>query len=423
MIEAPCVECVRLWLSRQAVVFEARESDESDRVVFKDGPRVWRYPFFPHPQCLAHPPFAAREKAFLLEEGPTSFIRGCCIDSDGPGPIIAAAWMDPPVGARSTESLIGRGIDANADWAMFKAVMESLERFCTFCPPRARVDWAAPEQLHGQKVSLPEVAPQGVPRWWLDCTQLSSGEVFKIPLEYVQHAWECQVANPLVRADSSGMAIHGSREAAISNGLNEALERAGLRELWQGGVNSRWRLSSLPEKAQRLAALIGGDDVEIFLCPVSVTERVAAVACFAVGRENSTGRVGLVCGAGAAENLEEALTHALTEAYAQFMHALEIDSPGIDLPLHNSYDHFLYYVRGRRGRRMLEALGVFSASELGFPTLPARSSKPFDAYWVDRGNTLTDWLSLSAVHVIAPSRPPLRRTDTGKASPWPTPFA
>lgn len=434
-ITAPCPWCVRAWFPRsggELVIPQASflASLPRAQLIDPDGSPA-HAPFFPHPECLRHPPLrpgpkdAGETEERLEALGVASGFTPvkALFESDVPqgAPTVAIAYVDPPSSRPGHRTLTGRGVDLDSRLARRKAIVEAIERFSLFLPPRARLHWARPEKLGA---SIPEL-PFGLPpeqRWWCEATRLSDGAPRFVPLETVVHRYVCKVERPLAAADSTGMAAHLTRDAAVTAGLLEAHERAGVSQLWAARAPPRWERSSWPPAADALARTCEALGYEAVVLAHQPFQGTLVCFCLLLRMSRERGPA-LVAGCGAAFTPEDALVKALLEAYAQLIHGLEVfDDPPAPEGSDDPYSRFLFYFDRTRRDGMLRDWQVREGPALPFPSLPAASSRPPpESLAVDRGNVLTDDLGLSVVQVLLPSHP---AWDAGSGpSGWPLPQA
>ncbi|WP_434045371.1 MULTISPECIES: YcaO-like family protein [Sorangium] len=416
-----------MWLPRSTLELEIEEPGERGEVEIADGAgHRFGARYYPHPECLRHPPIVAAAGP-ALDVGPAAPIKELLRLPSPPGsPAIAVATLDPPRAMPPSPRLVGRGVDWDPELAALKARMEAIERYCACMPPRAPLHWGTPEAF-ASRVPAAVAAPAGQPRWWCQAQEIAGSAERVIPLEYVQLASLCAVRAPLVRADSTGMAVHVDRQKAIAAGLIEALERAGLAQMWSRGASFRVEAPAFPEPSRRLVDACrrqGYRPTALLATPAQ-----GFTACMALLRRQDTSPgPALVCGAGGGWSLAFAIERALMEAYAQLQHAIEVypsmPSPGLPHP----HDHFLFYHDEARAAGLLADWNVEAAPEArDIPAAPAGEEAPrpappaLGALVVDRGNALTDHLGLSALQVLLPHLRPLAPDTPGPAG-WPTPL-
>jgi ribosomal protein S12 methylthiotransferase accessory factor YcaO len=323
-------------------------------------------------------------------------------------PAIAIALADPPRHLAGAW-LVGRGVDEDPELAERKAMMEVLERYAAMTPPRARLRFGTSDELRA-RIARGVDAPAGEPRWWLEATRMADGAPVLVPLEYGQLASITTVAAPLVDADSTGMAVHVDRDAALSTARDELFERIGLVQIC-GGAGAE---AAAPQLGLTSALASMGYAVRVLTTLVSSGapgDAFTAAAVLLVRRPDAGPGPALIAGAGGGTAPEHAAKRALFEAYAQLQHALEIwpAPPRTGLP--RRYDRFLHYHDPRAAKLLLAAWPVARVR----PAPPG----PLDLLVLDRGNAVTDALGLHAVHVIAPGAPVLGDATTVNTLPHP----
>jgi hypothetical protein len=383
-----------------------------------DGTRI-AGPFFPHPDCHRHLPFeGSSESGPQLPVGPLSPLKSLWLEPTAEGaPAIAGAIIESPANVDPPEELVGRGIDWDPTLARLKATMEALERYCASRPVRAPVRSAEGCEILERRTRLPMKISETKLRWWAELERLGEGGARLVPLEYLQLGSKCRIRDPLVRADTTGMAAHPLRDAAVEIGLAEVVERAGLKTLWMTTIQWVWDKARLPTDLAPWIAIIERLGYDVLMTATSPVPGFVSCACFLVRRGEGPA---LVCGSGGGRTSLLAAERALTEAYAQ-LHQAKALAPTAPLPgLPRPYDHFLYFLDPAPARGLLESWGVARAPRVDFFEPVSRSAPP-EFLVADRGNVLTDHLGVSVIQVVAPMLEPLDFETRGTA-PWPTPF-
>ncbi|MBK7858019.1 MAG: YcaO-like family protein [Archangiaceae bacterium] len=406
-VTAPCPHCVLGWLPAEGHELEVEPVQgarlDGEVTVCDDAGERFGASFFPHPDCLRHLPF---EPAGLgaLQAGALSPVARTWREPTDPGaPTLSGAELCGPH--------FGRGIDWDPQLSQLKAVMEALERDCAHRAPRVPLCWG---EAGPRCAALPTAVEPG-PRWWAEVPTLEGEAVHWLPLEYLQLASRCTVPRPVVAVDSTGLAAHLSRPAAVENGACEVAERHGLLQLWRARVPFVWA-EPFPEKVARLAAVARARGFEVRFAAVAPAEGFVSCACFLYD-----GRW-LVCGSGGGRTAEQAALRALTEAWSQLHQALTTEVPAPQAGLKRPYDHFAYYLSAEPARALLESWGVTGAPRRPFAALEPWAGGPAARWYVaDRGNALTDYVQVAVVQVVAPLLPALAFDSEGVA-PWPTPF-
>lgn len=387
-ISAPCSSCVELWLDLDTLEkqrdLEQAEFDPRQPVTVRltDG-RRFSAEFYPHPDCLQH--LDLPEFNQVIEAGALSPFRSIWFeDTPHGGPAIACAMMEVSSGAVPRRLILGRGIDWSPESAKVKAVAELLERYSAHRAPRERLHWGSHEDFASQ---IPPTIPAvgGEARWWSDVAG-TSGQRRMLPLEYLQLESLCTVKSPIVRTDSSGYAVHRTREQAVRAGLLELIERSTVAEIWTRRLQFRVSSMHLPEAASAALAVCArqGFSSEVYVVPVG-NLTVCAVVLHGDGLRSPRP---IIFGTAAAESNDEASERAAMESYAELQEAF----------------------RTRRASPGTEAATVVAAVEdLHLETsricAPREASVSDEEVFVaDRGNVLTDYLGLVAVQVVSPLR-------------------
>ncbi len=332
-------------------------------------------------------------------------------------PAIAVALIDPPPGCRAPSPLVGRGVDRDPALAETKAAMEAMERYLAYLPPRGPLRWAALQSIAPAETLVP--LPPGEERWWCRAREVFSdrGNGDRqpwLPLECVQVA-----ASPLgfdravVRADSTGMAVHPCRDAARRIGLAEALERAALARLWRrrGATGGVWAPEDFPASEAPLVALCREIGYDALALPVSPAPGFTAVAVLLRRLAASVPGPVLVLGSGGGWDPRRALIHALHEAFAELVNALELAAdparPHGELALSSVCPD------ERAAQDLVRRLGIETAEPIE-PPPPSGCATPPDCplpdgirvLEVERGTELTDALGLAATQIVLPQLPP-----------------
>lgn len=340
------------------------------------------------------------------------------------GPQVAIALADAPRFMPATPGLVGRGVDWQPAAARRKAMMEVLERYCSCMPPRGPLCWGTASDVRatGAPVGAPDDAPR---RWWVEGAGTRSQRCFLVSLEYVQLASLSTVEEPLVRADSTGMAVHPARESAVAAGISEVLERAGIEIALRARLGARWDLRTLPPEFAPLIGLLTEWGYSVTIASVYPVPSFIACAVFLHRRDDAGPGPWLVCGSGGGWSAGTAAERALFEGYAQLLHALEIWPDRTPRDLARPYDHFLHYLDATAAKSLLSAWGIAEAPAVPFPADPPGASAAeatLEAIAVDRGNVLTDYLGLSAMQVVMPGVPRLSPSSTAPGG-MPHPFS
>ncbi|MCR6850382.1 YcaO-like family protein [Bacillus sp. IBL03825] len=412
-----CPICIKLWLPRNWSNYTF------DHDTFKEVD----FSYYPHPECKVHIPTLTQVKTEVRPSpfGPIKMIRYKKVP---PGaPYIVLALVDPPLHMSQNSILVGRGVDYDLDLAEKKAIMEGLERYCACSPPRARLHWGTPTDFQD---STAVIVNDPSPRWWCEANNLTTPNKVMIPLEYVQLESLCTVKNPIVKRDSTGMAVHPDYEACLKVGITEVLERVGLVQFWGKPLSNVWSPHTFPTQTTKLAKvceMIGYEIITAITNPI-----IGFTSCIVILHRNKESGLGpaLVCGSGGGWNTSEAINRGLTEAYAQLLHALEIwpCEPEPNLP--RLYDHFLYYLDMERANMLLDTWCVRNIPKVSIDNIVEIESEVniknlhigTDILTIDRGNVLTDYLGLSAIQVMVPELP-LLEMDTPGSDGLPHPFA
>jgi hypothetical protein len=391
-VRSPCPRCTRLWLPR--AVFDGRRGRVAEipakrgelvSVTTSEG-TLGPAPFLPHPDCdrghrNATCPFDERLVGPL---GPAKALRAFPALPDGPQ--VRQAIGDAPRCTTVRPFLCGCGVADDASLAARIAIAEVLERDCAHRKPRAAVVEGTAEEL-----GIRDWTCAGRRRWVL-ARSWANGAPRPQPLEAVQLSSLCDVDAPLVRGDSTGMAIHLERDAARAAGLAEVAECAALADLWERGAMLVWRADSFPVAARRLFESMHATAAVTVL---PLRPALGHHVCVAIADTGTRASKRMLWGAAARSTPEEALVATLRELYGLLC---------IEASSSRSESH--------ETRRVLAALGVATLPRADFPAAPPPlRARMDDVTSVDRGNTLTDALGLFVEHVIVPSLHPTRASS------------
>ncbi|MDX8000178.1 hypothetical protein FE394_13445 [Xenorhabdus sp. Reich] len=241
-------------------------------------------------------------------------------------PYIAIAILNVLCFDGSTRLLVGRGIDPDPDYALLKARAEAVERVSAFCRPAEEIHFALPKELkghiHSAILNLLDLHHEtNNPRWWISCHNRIDGSPSFLPLEFVQIESLATVKNPLVFADSTGMAVHSVYEKAIQNGFYEALERAILKDIWQNGLPSV-HIANTDIIDNDLSLYIEQLGASIWFSHINLEDNYHFYLALFLG--DGIDSPALITGNGVNSSNQQAKNHAVSELYGQLIHAFEI---------------------------------------------------------------------------------------------------
>lgn len=434
-IDAPCLRCAALWVSPEDPELEpftplvgGPPDPKWMTKVSDDEGNGFSGPFYPHPECGRHIALPRGEGTFLAQ-GAFSPIKRLVQRPHFPGgPAMVLCSMDPPRRReRGLGMLLGSGIDEDPSLAVKKAVSEALERYCALSPPRTTFRRTTSAELcdripHG----LPSGAREPAPRWWGKVRRMETQEEAFLPLEYLELESVCAVKDPLVRTDSTGIALHPDPDAAFEGALLEVFERSALWSLWTGRIPQIHGAEVLPNEVQSLVRACASIGYAPSVLRHDEPELGITTCAVLLQRVASTPGPALVCGSGAGFAPTLALRRAFEEAVGMLDGALELWAQPAEAP-RALQDGFVRYFDPEQARGLLSAWGFSAAPRaLSFATEAHGTvqivRERTAIYAVDRGNVLTDFLGLTCIHVLVPDRPLLRR-DGGGPPGWSIPFA
>jgi hypothetical protein len=160
-------------------------------------------------------------------------------------------------------------------------------------------------------------------------------------------------------------------------------------------------------RAKKLASAIIDLGFSVGATPLRIQESVTGAVVFIHGLDSES-RIGMVSGSSCAPLLSVALEHALLEAYAQLMVALRLQKSDIQ----HTWSGNVIYTQPSRARELLAAWHFDIAARSDF----AESRicvDGFPAICHDRGNVLTEWLSLAVCEVEMPTLWPASTAPVG----------
>lgn len=422
-VTEPCISCAKLWLphawQESNVEFVAASNGLNHLVLKDEEGNCLHEPYYPHPFCHLHFDAQPKPRTFdpdKIKKGYFSPIKDFGrLPTPEYHPTISVAVSELPLAfAHWVSVCVGQGVDVAPERADLKAKMEAIERFCTYLPPRGQVFYGRPNEMQPNRVC--GVSDQDeTERTWLRVKEFTSGRDVLAPVEYFQLAGLTQTRHPVVKMDSTGMALHTDWWGAFRGGLSECLERAGTGAQWQNKIAFTIDSKTLPDMALpyvRAISALGYQAIAFFNEPVSgFFAYTVVIKCNTLASDKPA----LVCCSGGDWDSEQAVTKALAEAYGQLVHALEIFPSSAGDNQQPSYQNFLHYLKCEHATRLLEQWGLNDAKLKPFipKTTPATENDIKARYLTilvaDRGNILTDALSLYAVQVVVPALTPKRR--------------
>lgn len=349
----------------------------------------------PHPSCGRHAPCPS-VRTSLLGIAPVASL--VCLEGLTGSPFVAFATLHPhhDVGA-----IVGCGVSAVRAEAKMIAIVEVIERLSSHLPARAPLEYGAPEVFAAR--CIPCQAPRAIPRWWLSADRLDlDGEVL-VPIEYFQLARTCKVRDPLILADSTGIAVHTDMALALAAAEAEVHERALLWEVMAGRPDWRWPGAAASPQVTLYLGACRELGYTALVMGRTRQHTLVAILLLAAGPGPYPA---LVAGAAAARTPELALHGAMREAYGKLLHALHT---GVGPPCASP----------EVARALLERWQLDRTPAVDAPPEPQWQLQPI-AGVADRGNVLTDALGLYAIQVVVPDfpRPGADTTIHGLPSPF-----
>jgi len=385
---AECARCRALWLRGQPPSVSASR--------------------LPHPECLRHP-WCRQADGLELQVGPGQPITALwSLEVPASAPHVADA-LPCNLTLRPAALLGGCGVADDPELARTKAVVEALERICACLPPRVPLRLARPAEL-GERMAPGIRVESTHARWWVEAIGIRDQQARLVPLEYVQLASLTTVPDPVVRANSTGMAVHPARSAAVENAIRELCERIGLAAMPCAPVLARWADEDLRRAAPALLDLFDrlGYVLHALPCPCVTNQRATLVLL--IRRDGS--RPALVAGAGAATTDLGSIQRAMLEAYAQMLHARELAlapetarSSVEDLSYHDNPLAVAQLLAEWCPAQARPHTAHTQGRQVIAPLEPLAVREPWLGV-VDRGNALTHALGLAAVQAVAPEHFP-----------------
>ena len=243
---------------------------------------------------------------------------------------------------------------------MLRAKMEAIERYACTAGPAARVREATGASLDGvyplDAFTLYEEEQYATPDFpftppdpqhnllWLEVENLTRGGQAWLPLDFFVYPVFEGYPN-IVSSSSNGAAAHVSKEAALTGGLLELIERDALLVTWLGRrVPSRIDSSTLPEAA--LAAIAYLDSLGQRVDIVDLTVDLGIFCVGAIARNSNGDWPAFLLGASAHPDPAQAVTKAVDEVLIQMLAVLDEgpeEAPTSD-SMRSVMDHRAFYL-------------------------------------------------------------------------------
>lgn len=268
------------------------------------------------------------------------------------------------------------GAATTPEGALAKAAGEAVERYCAalfvreempFCAARDAPfevvppdDFAVhtPEQFAGPGFDLAPFDDTTAIHWSEAVDPLTGARAHvpaaavHLPWTFLQDRDEAAILQPV----STGLACHGTAEAALTGALCEVVERDAFTLVWQAGLAPpAIEVDSLdPSSADRLARMeAAGYAVELY----SIGNDLGIAAVMALARHEAPAGPGIVCSASASPDPAEAARRALEELphTAHYVMSLKAQHPGrpgtlaADMVMEQD-DHLLFWADADRAR-------------------------------------------------------------------------
>jgi YcaO-like protein with predicted kinase domain len=366
--------------------------------------------FYPHPSCGRHSNCAYPKASNLeLDVGEISpFNKALVKDLNYLPNLPYICVVSSSVSANpSMPLLVGRGVDYSKDQAMLKAKMEVLERICAYYQPRTRFQFGVASNFDGKILEVHKHLNHER-RWWVESSSLSKKETFYIPMEYCQLESMCNIKNPIVKSSSAGMSIHNCLNKGMENSLFEISEKIAINDILISKPSCKYDANDLSEKHASLVEVVEQLGYEIIIL-YKENNKIHNFLILMVNVNMQSNKPALVLGAGSNINVENALDHAILEAYSQLIHALEIYSFNF-AQTNKVYEKFLFYFKPKNARKLLDDLDVYSLEIRSIKSIKqdhitfSELIKDYgdNILYVYRGNILTDYLGLYAIQVLIP---------------------
>lgn len=303
-----------------------------------------------------------------------------------------------------------QGVDYDPDVALIKARSEAVERVAAFVRPIGEVVYAnaheIKENLSDSMINFLQTKTTFADmRWWISCNTLVSRSKRFLPIEFVQLQSICSVKNPLVLADSTGMAVHPDENYAIENGINEVFEKTVLKFIWRNGLPRMMELTKSDEELE-LFSFFYDKGCRVY---VGFVFGITRVFCIALALNENGVAPALVTGLGAHKTQDGAKSHALFELYAFFIHAMDVINKQPSEKYDYFYNHFLLNLKIETASKNLIRLNFRARlANTGYDEISKIDVDQDEICLVNRATPLADFLNLRSVQCISVSNLPFR---------------
>jgi len=322
--------------------------------------------------------------------------------------------------------IVGRGIDWNKDLARVKSCMEAIERSVAYSRPASSICWASMDELGIAALgSNLGVKGKAYPRWWCQADLVGSDEIRWVPIEYTQLSSACTVVDPVVQMDSTGLAVHFTKQDARRHALAEVLEREGVFHLWHSKIITTYKIGGLCASLDWLLHVLEENGYRISILTFSPIAKFTSCCAIVIKNNATDNGPALVAGSGGDWDVLCAIEKACLEAFTQLVNAIEftnIDGNENPNPF-SPYDDYEY------AEEMLRCWGVSDAQE---QMIKVPNAEHEQDVWpstelakrvltINRETSLTTNLGLAAVQVIVLDCKKLMKAENGYCGK-PSPF-
>jgi len=390
-----CPRCVDLWQPRNILV-----CDTSIKVNMNI--RENSLIKIPHPACFY--------KKHETTEAPIEFLT--VAGKDKPikriiesklferSPYIIDAIMDPPPNMLGTKPVIGSGIDYCRELAIKKACIEAIERVSLFLQPKSQIIWANKNDI--DCVEEPNIRFSKKDRvWWCAVYNIKNKQKKFMPLDYIQIPSANNGHSRAYRSSSLGNALHIDYDKAIKHGIEEVLEHFYIYQAWKDFNFSQLSELSYTPEIKKMSSVFHSIGYRVkFLIHVSSNYFVSCLA-FVYNLEVDYPKFSF--GSGGSWDYIKAINSAAYEVYGQIISQIK----NKDFLKEERYKNINWYSNKKNGAVFLKTI---NSKNMKLITLDLRhqnndgiKSMYKQAYYVDRGNMLTDTFKLFSIQIIFPN--------------------
>lgn len=363
--------------------------------------RLWRSPskslrellpesgfYIPHPDCEIHPQPLLKECSQGLHPNPIGPIK-YFIAEETPAelPFIVYALVDD---WKVKHPLTGRGVAWNLEEASRIAFNEAIERYCAMQVPRGKYRWFPPERQPFVFTYLN--IEQSC--WFISGNQVSSNLELFVPIQFCiwGHSYPGSLKH-VNKVNTVGFAVHRERDISIRNALQEVIEHATLLETFnKKGITATIGEKDLPPDCIAILMHLKKSGFTT-QCRIHLNKFGLAVASVCLYK-NYKSKLIECSGSCCRSTVIDAVKGAWLEAFAESLNGeinqkQNLKSYGIE-----------------SSTTEIQQMSLFTLDE-HLQLLQSQEASNIMSIWVDRGNSMTDWLGLHAVQVIVPKHWPV----------------